>query len=409
GKTYYVFTVPSISGDAGGYMPLNRQFGFVENSGNMEHAMAHELGHGAFNLWHTFSDRDFVAAQGATDNLMDYSGGTRLYRHQWDLLHNPEAVLMPGMVDEEETMMIFDPNYEIAADLLVEYLKALGAKPIVTKTEKSIRVESVLSFAAIVLNIDYTFKEDGDLEEYSSFLMKMGVEFYDAMGVQQTGVIDKINWKIKKWDAGFKDKYREKPPRAVAYVVDMMMSYPYGIGPGTLISLYKGEHFSGKSFELQNALINVFISRVGLVIGGKGVMGEVAGGAINAAYEEILNFHKDVKEVNNMPFDVKHLAMYYIPSLFPVQYQDFFHAAGINPLNLIISIDAATFLKGDYGISKLQQAAAGMDTQWKDFVTANPRATQEDILVFINSLIRKNVQTAFFNIQIEGLNIYMAR
>ncbi|MDR2886645.1 MAG: hypothetical protein LBV26_01375, partial [Bacteroidales bacterium] len=108
--------VPSISGDAGGYMPLNRQFGFVENSGNPEHAMAHELGHGAFNLWHTFSDRDFVAAQGATDNLMDYSGGTRLYRHQWDLLHNPEAVLMPWMVDEEEVMFVHASGYAISPD-----------------------------------------------------------------------------------------------------------------------------------------------------------------------------------------------------------------------------------------------------------------------------------------------------
>jgi hypothetical protein len=121
GKTYYVFTVPSISGDAGGYMPLNRQFGFVENSGNPEHAMAHELGHGAFNLWHTFSEKDFIAAQGATDNLMDYSGGTRLYRHQWDLVHNPEAVLMPGLVDEEEVMMIGG----LSRETMLNYLKML--------------------------------------------------------------------------------------------------------------------------------------------------------------------------------------------------------------------------------------------------------------------------------------------
>ncbi|MDR1154868.1 MAG: hypothetical protein LBL04_09150, partial [Bacteroidales bacterium] len=111
-KTYYIFMVPSLSGGASGYMPMKGQFGFVKISGNPAHTIAHELGHGAFRLWHTFStDKDaiYIAAQGATDNLMDYTDGkTRLYKHQWDLLHDPERMLFPSSVDEDEQMMADD-------------------------------------------------------------------------------------------------------------------------------------------------------------------------------------------------------------------------------------------------------------------------------------------------------------
>jgi hypothetical protein len=109
GGSYYIFMVPSLSGGASGFMPFKNQFGFVKISGNPAHTIAHELGHGAFRLWHTFStnkDAIYIAAQGATDNLMDYSNGTGLYKHQWDLLHDPERMLFPSSVDEDEQMMI---------------------------------------------------------------------------------------------------------------------------------------------------------------------------------------------------------------------------------------------------------------------------------------------------------------
>jgi hypothetical protein len=101
--------VPSLSGGASGYMPMKGQFGFVKISGNPAHTIAHELGHGAFRLWHTFStnkDAIYIAAQGATDNLMDYSNGTGLYKHQWDLVHDPQTMLFPSSVDEDETLEI---------------------------------------------------------------------------------------------------------------------------------------------------------------------------------------------------------------------------------------------------------------------------------------------------------------
>jgi len=48
---------------------------------------AHELGHGAFRLYHTFSsDNRYILPEGTTDNLMDYNGGTALYKYQWDYI-----------------------------------------------------------------------------------------------------------------------------------------------------------------------------------------------------------------------------------------------------------------------------------------------------------------------------------
>lgn len=87
--------------------------------------VAHEIGHGAFNLRHTFSQglgigeanslgngiptgRGPEVPQGSTDNLMDYppAGGqaadtqTSLLKPQWDLIHNPETTT--GLFDDME-------------------------------------------------------------------------------------------------------------------------------------------------------------------------------------------------------------------------------------------------------------------------------------------------------------------
>jgi hypothetical protein len=64
------------------------------------------LAHGAFNLRHTFSDKAqhyFPVQQ--TANLMDYAGGTDLWKYQWDLIHNPESILFAWGQDESEGVM----------------------------------------------------------------------------------------------------------------------------------------------------------------------------------------------------------------------------------------------------------------------------------------------------------------
>lgn len=97
-NTYYLFVIEEPSNPSLlGYMPRGRQAGFVfvrPHQGNGREflkTIAHELGHGAFNLQHTFREHSLPA--GSTDNVMDYSDGTALYKYQWDYIHKPRMVV----------------------------------------------------------------------------------------------------------------------------------------------------------------------------------------------------------------------------------------------------------------------------------------------------------------------------
>ncbi len=113
-ETYYIMLVErSDDQTLGGFMPVNSNFGFVfakANSGKeqLNRTIAHELAHGAFRLWHTFSSENiYVAQQGSTQNLMDYNGtNSELYKYQWDYIHNPQQGIVRWMVDDEESAVI---------------------------------------------------------------------------------------------------------------------------------------------------------------------------------------------------------------------------------------------------------------------------------------------------------------
>ena len=86
-----------------GFMPLDGQYGFIFNFNNDPATVAHELAHGAFNLRHTFSSKaQHYLPEKTTHNLLDYANGTELWKYQWDLIHNPETILMGFMQDESE-------------------------------------------------------------------------------------------------------------------------------------------------------------------------------------------------------------------------------------------------------------------------------------------------------------------
>jgi hypothetical protein len=94
-KALYIFFIKESTthSDIKGYMPFNRPVGFVyaanQKSTDLTRTMAHELGHGAFCLKHTFSDENsFVQDQGQTPNLMDYASGSELLKYQWDECHD---------------------------------------------------------------------------------------------------------------------------------------------------------------------------------------------------------------------------------------------------------------------------------------------------------------------------------
>ena len=94
-NTYYLFLVKnSTSKNKLGYMPRSKQAGFIfveaHKNDNIAQTIAHELGHGAFHLRHTFFENNI--GQGTTENLMDYPARHRLDKWQWDKIHNPERV-----------------------------------------------------------------------------------------------------------------------------------------------------------------------------------------------------------------------------------------------------------------------------------------------------------------------------
>ncbi|HEY9123559.1 MAG TPA: hypothetical protein VIO15_04410, partial [Bacteroidales bacterium] len=81
---------------------------------NVAQTIAHELGHGAFKLYHTFSSNNkYTLTPNSTDNLMDYNNGVALNKYQWDAIHNPGWSLFGNLFQDEEegAMTATDPGY----------------------------------------------------------------------------------------------------------------------------------------------------------------------------------------------------------------------------------------------------------------------------------------------------------
>jgi len=121
---YYVFVFPKTfetTKAIAGFMPLQRQFGFVfsadlnageEGKNSIEGATAHELGHGIFALQHPFTQ--YGTTEGSTEWLMDYGEGIKLPHTHWAQMHNP-ALKFYVFQDEEDGEIAgrnwFTPNW----------------------------------------------------------------------------------------------------------------------------------------------------------------------------------------------------------------------------------------------------------------------------------------------------------
>lgn len=108
-NTMYLFflNIPDLGSNRKGFMPLAGNYGFIFNFGTDLELLAHELAHGAFNLRHTFSPEALIAKEFNTQNLMDYNGGSELWKHQWDYIHDPQTMLFAWAQDEEEGAFVF--------------------------------------------------------------------------------------------------------------------------------------------------------------------------------------------------------------------------------------------------------------------------------------------------------------
>lgn len=98
--TYYLIVLGNeFSNTKGiaGFMPLQRQFGFVfqqyagsgeEAKGDIAKTVAHEIGHGVFALQHPFAQYG-SEMKNKTDWLMDYNEGSGLPHTHWAQIHDP--------------------------------------------------------------------------------------------------------------------------------------------------------------------------------------------------------------------------------------------------------------------------------------------------------------------------------
>jgi hypothetical protein len=81
-----------------GFMPRGSQFGYIFTSETADAvepiAVAHELGHGRWKLYHPF-DKNYGAYPAAerTNNLMAYGNGPHIAKWQWDQLADPALVV----------------------------------------------------------------------------------------------------------------------------------------------------------------------------------------------------------------------------------------------------------------------------------------------------------------------------
>ena len=102
----YLVYVPngskSADVDVEGNWGRGRQIGYVFGRKLEVRTVAHEVGH-AFTLQHTFEKQyGGNETRGKTDNLMDYSGGTKIDAFQWEILAHNAPKIVASVVDGAE-------------------------------------------------------------------------------------------------------------------------------------------------------------------------------------------------------------------------------------------------------------------------------------------------------------------
>ncbi len=101
-KANYIFVVSAFEGGGlDGFMVRGRSMGFVA-SGASKRTYAHELGHGAFGLEHTFPE----IGQSLSNNLMDYGDSTHLTHKQCKDIAKRKFVF--NWLDSEEDAAIWN-------------------------------------------------------------------------------------------------------------------------------------------------------------------------------------------------------------------------------------------------------------------------------------------------------------
>jgi hypothetical protein len=254
-NTYYLFLIakPKSGISSLGYMPRSKQAGFIflNNHNNdaqkLVRTMAHELGHGAFSLKHTFSEYPFLS-QNSTENLMDYNYGTELLKYQWDYVHDPQRVIGLFEGDEEgECKSLLNSEYVFVHDDLSEKAYATnkeGANDAFTQEAVS-EVDSILAELVKVnkntyIYFGYVWIDDARLKlkefdqwiddafnsAYGTVKKQVGISDFNLLTVV-TAKFDRALREDQKKSASFREKFRPingLDPACVKAINDYLIS-----------------------------------------------------------------------------------------------------------------------------------------------------------------------------------------
>lgn len=101
---FYLFVLDDVAStvEYDGFMPVGKNSAFIVldkigSEAKIPYVVAHEMGHGAFTLRHTFGkENQYLFAKAETSNLMDYNSNVPydskidLFKYQWDQIENPD-------------------------------------------------------------------------------------------------------------------------------------------------------------------------------------------------------------------------------------------------------------------------------------------------------------------------------
>ncbi|RVU91782.1 hypothetical protein EH230_02040 [Flavobacterium columnare] len=123
---YYIFVTSGIkpSRPISGFMPRHSQCGFVfgaqkgddaKAASNITDIIAHELGHGVFELQHPWEEFNTGSKNSNTPWLMDYTSGTKLAYVHWQRISHPKfgVYALDSSEQGEFSKSVMTPNFKI--------------------------------------------------------------------------------------------------------------------------------------------------------------------------------------------------------------------------------------------------------------------------------------------------------
>lgn len=207
---------PPGDGDLLGKMPREKRFGFLftqnATAADVAKTVAHEIGHGAFKLEHTFGS-SINLPKGGTDNLMDYGTGMALYKFQWDIAHDPGVVwgIFESDKNAENTQLYF-------VEKLLDHIKANKGKTDVNYKATDYIVVNTLNDWNQKIYLPVKVNDDSYIKVYVDFKVQDGL-----MDLTLTdNVFKQIGTSVDfsdKYHTGFYIKFKSKPGNQLLFEV----------------------------------------------------------------------------------------------------------------------------------------------------------------------------------------------